>query len=49
MDIPEPWESELLEPGESPFLPPAPIAVGGGRPKVLPAADETDWLLPLPD
>ena len=49
MDNPEPWESELLEPGESPFLPPAPIAVGGGRPKVLPAADETDWLLPLPD
>ena len=47
--IPDPSESELLEPGESPFAPPLPIRMAPDRPKITPATDDTDLLLSLGD
>lgn len=48
-DIPDPSESELLGPGETPFAPPLPIQMAKPRPKLNPPADDSDWLLSLPD
>ncbi|MDE6010629.1 MAG: hypothetical protein K2F87_04175 [Muribaculaceae bacterium] len=45
--LPDPAESELLEPGESPFAPPT-IRMAPERPKITPSKDDTDWLLSLP-
>lgn len=46
--LPDPSESELLEPGESPFAAPEPIAMNR-YPTPRRSADDTDWLLPLPE
>lgn len=48
-EIPDPSESELLNPGERPFAPPLPIQMSKPRPKINPPADDSDWLLSLPD
>ncbi|MDE5663287.1 MAG: hypothetical protein K2L35_02550 [Muribaculaceae bacterium] len=46
---PAPEESELVEPGEDPFSPPAPIRMAKERPRLPRTDDDTDWLLSLPD
>jgi chromosome segregation ATPase len=51
-ESPESQTSELCEDGESPFAPPQPInlmpPLRPDRPRITPAADDTDWLMPLP-
>lgn len=48
-ELPDPSESELFDPGEGPASPPVPIQLTPRRPKINPPADDSDWLLSLPD
>lgn len=47
--LPAPEDSELYESDDIPASPPAPIQLAPRRPKINPPADDSDWLLSLPD
>lgn len=48
-ESPDIGESELLDSGDAPLAPPVPIKLVAPRPKINPPADDSDWLISLPD